>query len=296
MILFDVSGAFRAMGTPTDFSDDRPLGQPLPCRRRESTTTVPAFTTEAMVTDCVTGRGGADLSVPGWIALGSPSLRGVRHLGSAHHQGRGAGGSATPAFDSTEDIDFDHEAELTHSRDFVLATDERGGGVLPPGASCGTSPADLRVGNGGLHAYRVDRLQRQAPSGPEQAFRAYARTPAGRKAIYRAQVRTQPQAAFCTSHVFQQVPGQNRIFMGWYSQGTQVVDYVESPNGRIRFKEAGFFIPENANTWVSHVFKVERNRNGTFTYWGATGDFVLGNAGRNAIDIYKVRLPAPPGG
>jgi hypothetical protein len=107
-------------------------------------------------------------------------------------------------------------------------------------------------------------------------------------------VRTQPQAAFCTSHVFQQVPGQNRIFMGWYSQGTQVIDYVERPNGRIRFKEAGFFIPENANTWVSHVFDVQRNRNGTFTYRGATGDFQLAGAGRNAIDVYKVTLPPPP--
>ncbi len=86
--------------------------------------------------------------------------------------------------------------------------------------------------------------------------------------------------------------------MGWYSQGTQVVDYVENPDGTFEFREAGWFIPENANTWVSHVFKVECNDDGTFTYWGATGDFNLGESGHNAIDVYRVTLPrrrGPPG-
>ncbi len=53
-------------------------------------------------------------------------------------------------------------------------------------------------------------------------------------------------------------------------------------------------MPEHANQWASHVFKVEENPDGSFTYWGATGDFLLGDAGRNAIDIYKVTLPPPP--
>jgi hypothetical protein len=81
--------------------------------------------------------------------------------------------------------------------------------------------------------------------------------------------------------------------MGWYSQGTQVVDFTENPDGTIDFKEAGYFIPVNANTWVSHVFKAQQNPDGTFTYWGATGDFTIGGQGRSAIDVYKVTLPAP---
>src|SRR3712207_8977493 len=36
------------------------------------------------------------------------------------------------------------------------------------------------------------------------------------------------------------------IFMGWYSQGTQVIDFVEEDNGQIRFQNAGWFIPENS--------------------------------------------------
>ena len=94
--------------------------------------------------------------------------------------------------------------------------------------------------------------------------------------------------------MFQQIPGQNRIFMGWYSQGTQVVDFVENSNGTVTPREAGWFLPTNANTWVSHVFKYQGNADGTYTYWGATGDFNLAESGRSAIDVWKVTLPAPP--
>ena len=82
--------------------------------------------------------------------------------------------------------------------------------------------------------------------------------------------------------------------MGWYSQGTQVIDFVENRDGTLDFKEAGWFIPANANEWVSPSSRCEQNADGTFTYCGATGDFSLGEAGRNAIDVYKVTLPAPP--
>jgi hypothetical protein len=303
LIALDMSGAFDDNGTPADFTDDHPRGTPLPCRIRESTS-LAAFETGAAIADCVDGTGDGnpakgipadeDLTVPGWLDTGAPSLEGVRHLGSIHHQGRGAGSTpVTPAFDSTQDIDFDHEAELSGSGDLLIATDERGGGVAPPGASC--SPGvDNTAGNGGVHFYDFDRLSTAGPGSSDEAHQAYARTPAGGKAIYRAPIRTQPQADLCTAHVFQQIPGQNRIFMGWYSQGTQVVDFVERPDGTVEPKEAGYFIPEQANEWVSHVFDFQRNEDGTFTYWGATGDFNLGTAGRSAIDVYEVTLPPPP--
>ncbi len=229
-----------------------------------------------------------------WLAAGAPSLTGVTWLGSAFHPGReSATGAASPKFDSTQDIDFNHEAELTHSGDFLLATDERGGGVAPPGASCSTA-TDVKVGNGGVHAYRTANLLRRKPTSAEDAHNSYAAKPGGGKAIYRAPVRNKAQAALCTAHVFQQIPGQNRIFMGWYSQGTQVLDYEERDDGTIDVKEAAYFIPTNANEWVSHVFKVERNGDGSFTYYGAASDFAVGDGGRNTIDVYKVTLPAPP--
>jgi hypothetical protein len=295
MIELDLRGAFDDNGTPTNFNDDRPRGTPLPCQERESTSVPPFKPAEPLrVIDCVdgTGDGTKDLAVPGWLAGGAPSLQGVEWVGTAFHQGRGAGGAATPTFNSTEDIDFNHEAELTHSGNYVISSDERGGGVSPPGASCSPG-ADNTAGNGGLHVYRNDRLLRRAPTSSDDAFTSYARTPEGEKAIYRVPVRTQPQPSLCTAHVFQQVPGQNRIFMGWYSQGTQVLDFVEHPNGRFEWREAGFFIPVQANEWVSHVFMVERNRDGSFSYYGAAADFNVGQ-GRNAIDVWKATLPAPP--
>jgi hypothetical protein len=283
-----VSGAFDRNG--------KPRGTPLPCRLRPSTTPQPLFDTGAQVTDCVVGEGNKDLRIEGWKAIGAPSLQGVKFLGAVYHQGRGG------PFDSTQDVDVSHEAELSASRRLVLTTDERGGGVSPPGATCTTSPGtptDNKTGNGGIHAYRVGALLPSSPSGADAAAAAaahqsYASKPGGGKAIYRAPIHTGPQGTLCTSHVFHQIPGQNRIFMGWYTQGTHVVDFIERSNGTVEFKEAGWFIPEDANTWTSAIFKVRKNENGTFTYWGATGDFNLGAAGRSAIDIYKVTLPAPP--
>ena len=295
MILLDMKNAFDNRGTPGNFRDDKPRGTPLPCTRRRSTS-VGLITTAAAVTDCVDGPrpGTDDLNVSGWRAAGSPSLTGVRWIGSAFHMGRESStGAADPAYPSSEDIDFDHEAELTNSGRFVLAADERGGGVAPPGASC--SPGvDNPTGNGGIHAYRTSRLLDRRPRNASDAFGSYARNFSGGKSIFRAPIRTGPQGSLCTAHVFQQIPGQNRIFMAWYSQGTRVVDFTERSNGTLQFREAGYFIPTNANQWASQVFKVQRNANDSFTYWGLAGDFALGAGGRSTIDVYKVTLPPPP--
>ncbi len=283
-MVFDMSAAFDSKG--------KPRGTPLPCNVRPSSSAA-LFASGALVTDCVIGTDGQNLDVPSWLAMGAPSLQGVRHVGSVHHMGRGSGGSATPTYGSHEDIDFDHELELSGSGRLLLATDERGGGVSPPGATCAPG-VDNTAGNGGIHAYRVSALDTTLPASAAEAWDPYARTPEGGKAIYRAAVRTEPEASLCTAHVFQQIPGQNRIFMGWYSQGTQVVDFTEYKDGTVRFREAGWFLPEHTNQWVSHIFRMKQNGDGSWTYWGATGDFSLGIEGRSAIDVYKVTLPAPP--
>ena len=149
------------------------------------------------------------------------------------------------------------------------------------------------MGNGGVHAYDVNKLLRRRPTSADDAFSSYAKNSKGDKAIYRAPIRTRPQESICTAHVFQQIPGQNRIFMGWYSQGTQVVDFTENADGTLDFKEAGYFIPASANQWVSHIFKVERNDDGSFTYYGTTSTSRWVAAGRNAVEVYKVTLPGP---
>jgi len=117
LITLDMSGAFKNMGTPTDFTDDVPRGQKLPCRRRASSSIVTA--TGAKVIDCVDGKGmgTTDLTIPEWLDDGAPSLKGVKWYGTVRHQGRNPTGSVS-AYDSTEDIDFNHEAELTPPADF----------------------------------------------------------------------------------------------------------------------------------------------------------------------------------
>jgi hypothetical protein len=303
-LLLDVSKAFDDNGTPTDYSDDHPRGTPLPCAVRDSATAAEPWKTTAMVTDCVIGEGDQSLRVPDWRKMDPPpSLEGVKSLGAIHHMGfeNQQEQNAAPPYLATQDMFVSHEAELTQSGRYILATDERGGGVLPIGASC--SPGgDNTLGNGGIHAFPVSKLGIPAPeptgaATPEvDAYQeeVYAKNSDGERAIFRTPIETKPQGSLCTAHVFEQIPGQNRIFMAWYSQGTQVVDFTENADGTIDFERAGYFVPENANEWVSHVFKVERNADGSFTYWGATGDFALGDAGRNAIDIYKATLPPPP--
>ena len=305
MLAFDMSGAFDNNGTPDNFKDDKPRGEALQCVVRDSSST-PDFRTAAKVTDCANeqpaaaivadtpGAREAELSIPAWLADGAPSLEGVRWLGSVHHQGRQGNGEdlTDPAFGPKEDIDFNHEAELTHSGQHVLATDERGGGVTPPGATCAPG-LDNPFGNGGIHAYQMDELKKTGPGTPEQDFKAYALTPDGDKAVARAPINTKPQGSTCTAHVFQQIPGQNRIFMGWYSQGTQVFDYKENDNGTFEWAHVGHMTPLLANQWVSHVFKMERNDDESITYYGLSADFAVGDSpGRNSIDVWKVRLPA----
>ena len=300
-ILFDLKNAFDDRGTPFDFRDDKPRGTPLPCRVRESTSPDEGgLKTGAPIIDCVDGElnGKAQpLRVSEWQKIGSPSLEGVEWIGTVPHMGIRGGDNnqsiVNAPRDSKTDILAAHESELTQSGRYVITSDERGGGVLPPGAAC-TPGADNPVGNGGMHFFPVSNFTRNTPLKTEDADRLWARTPQGDKAIYRATIRTQPQASICTAHVFQQIPGQNRIFMGWYSQGTQVFDFTENADGTVTLKEAGWFTPENANTWTSHVFKAQRNADGSFTYWGAASDGILPGAGRQAIDVYKVTLPAAP--
>lgn len=297
-VVVDISGAFDDNGTPNDFSDDIPMGDPMPCRTRASSSVLTPTT--AMVTDCsqveIDGAVIAN-SVPNWIDYGQPSLTGVELVGFVNHGG-GLGviskAPELPPFDATNDVFAAHEAELTHSGKFLLVSDETGGASIPPYGGCAGPNIANPLGNGGLHAFQVDKLSTSYPAGDDYATRyettsdIYARTPDGELPIFRAEVVVPSPGVFCTAHVFQQIPGQNRIFMGWYTQGTQVVDYIEHDDGTFEFVPQSYFIPEGAVSWTSHAFQVVENADGTFTYFGVAADF-----GRQALDIYSVTLPPP---
>ena len=170
LLVFDMAGAFDKNGTPRDFTDDKPRGTPLPCNVRPSTSTVTP--TGAKVTDCVVGANGQDLQRPGLARAGCAVTRRRQVPGQRLPPGpRGP-------FNSDEDIDFDHEAELSASGKFLLATDERGGGVVPPGATCAPGANDNRRSTSATAASMptASRYQQGRPTTPAAAWEAYART------------------------------------------------------------------------------------------------------------------------
>ncbi|HYN36427.1 MAG TPA: hypothetical protein VEV82_05575, partial [Actinomycetota bacterium] len=158
---------------------------------------------------------------------------------------------------------------------WMFVTDERGGGVVPGGASCvaGSNP----YGNGGVHVYKINK-------GGE--FN-YALNPDGGHAVSIGAVQV-PSPTFCTGHVMQKLKGEQRFVIAWYTQGTKIVDWFLDDNNRWTFRETASVVPQGpaANTWTSNVFKVKRHGNGEVTYYFMSSDITRG------IDIFKWRGPS----
>ena len=259
-LIFDVSGLTNSRG------DIR--GEPLPCARINGTRT------GASVTDC----GG----VEGPTASNDvPQAEGWRFLGTFNHPGRNCIAPVTNCntnmvVPSDEGVSVSHESDPTFDHRWMLVTDERGGGVVPPGASCAPG-IDNPVGNGGIHVFDI-----RDPSNIE-----YAQTPDGEKAVWISDAQT-PAATFCDVHVIEQIPGEQRLAVAYYSQGTKILDYFIDDQGRWTFRETASIIFPNANTWTSDVFKIVNNGDGTKTYY-----FLATDIGRG-IDVFTWTGPANP--
>ena len=271
-LIVDVAGMFDEAGNVK--------GTPLPC-------TVTAGTrTSAQVTDCALRLAGgpnptAAAATAAWEAAGKPQAEGWRFLGTVNHPGRNCGTPTVTTCNtnlvvqSDEGVAVSHEADPTPDGRHMLVTDERGGGVVPPGATC--SPGlDNPVGNGGIHVFNT-----KDPSNI-----SYALTPAGEKAIYIGGSPT-PSPLFCTVHVIEQVPGEARIVAAYYDGGTKIVDYTIDANGRWTFEEVASFRLPGANTWASEVFHSVDNRDGTKTYWFASTSFALGEGSSRGVDVFS---------
>ena len=146
----------------------------------------------------------------------------------------------------------------------MFVTDERGGGIVPPGASCAPG-IDNPFGNGGAHAFDI--------SNPRDID--YATTPDGDQAVYISDA-VVPAETFCDIHVIEQIPGEQRFIAAYYSQGIKIVDYFVDGEGRLQFEERASFTLPNANTWTAESFKTRRNDDGTRTYFIATDDIHRG--------------------
>lgn len=251
-IILDVKGLTRANGDVK--------GERLKCEVIDGTLTA------AKVTDCSQPQTGS-----------IPQARGWRYIGHVNHAGRNLNNLQTE-YTVRESISVSHEAEPTPNRKWMFVTDERGGGVVPGGASCGPEEENP-YGNGGVHVFDITN----------QPNLEYAKTPDGDNAIFIGDA-VVPGPDFCTAHVMGQVPGEQRFFIAWYSQGVKVVDYFIDGNGRWTFRETASLVLPSANTWTSLPFKIKRNPNGTKTYFLMSSDITRG------IDIVKWTGPTNPNG
>jgi hypothetical protein len=226
------------------------------------------------------------------------AVQGVQFLGTRNHAGidctmapapRNQGCNSNLVVPVTEDIAISHEFDPTHDARVGFATVERGGGALPPGASCTPPSGPTPFSNGGIHA--LDISGATPGRDPADNF-PYMLTPSGAKAVFIGAVRI-PAADFCTVHMIEHAHDEQRLFVAYYSQGVKVVDYFFHPNNRISFRETANLILPNANTWVAHPFKTVLNGDGTKTYYIFAGDIERG------IDVYSYRntpnpIGAPP--
>lgn len=260
-------------------------GTQMPCP------VIAGTSTTAMVTNC-SGQG-----------AGAPTVdpTAFEFLGTRNHAGIDCTSPPLPRNSScnsnlivpvSEDIAISHEFDPTHDARVGFATDERGGGVVPPGASCSTA-GPTEFSNGGIHALDI----RGATPGRDPADNfPYMLNPAGEKAVFLGAVRV-PAASFCTVHMIEHAHDEQRLFVAYYSQGTKVVDYFFHDQGtptldddRISFRETASFVLPGANTWMAHPFKTVNNPDGTRTY------YLIANDIQRGIDIFSyTAMPNPIG-
>lgn len=237
-------------------------GEPLKCEL------VPGTNTKAKVLDCDDPE-----------AVGNGEAEGWKYVGHVNHAGRNGSHNTNTEYESTQNIAVSHQAQPTPDKKFMFVTDERGGGVVPGGASCTEGPNPY--GNGGVHVFDISQ------PGEYQ----YAQTPDGEKAVFIGAT-VVPGPTFCTAHVMHQVKGEQRFTIAWYTQGTKIVDWYTDSQGRWTFREIASVVPQNptANTWTSQVFKKVKNDDGTMTYYFMASDVTRG------IDIFSWTGPRNPNG
>lgn len=246
-------------------------GQSLKCELVDGTST------SAKVTDCFNVTGEKIPQATGW-----------KFLGSVRHPGRDCGTGPEPPnptncnnnlnVPSREGVAVSHEAVPTQDNKYMFVTDERGGGIVPGGASCAPEEENP-YGNGGVHMFDIS----------DPAKIKYAMTPDDQKAVFIGSVQV-PQTTFCTSHRMELVRGEQRFVISWYSQGTKIVDYFFDSKGRVVFRETATFVPEGSNQWAVQPFKIVKNDDGTRTYYMMASDISRG------IDIFTWTGPPNPNG
>lgn len=288
-VLLDLSGMFDAQGDV--------LGDELPCELVDAEPS-PEASTGAMATDCrltlPEGHKDEDEDLTQkeiYQALGSPQAEGWELIGFYTHPGISAGNNnfIVPA---TEGVAVSHETRPVPvpegvDREFIIVSDERGGGVVPGGASCSEDNLDP-YSNGGLHVLDV--------TDPDNITYATMLDEDGEeaKAVWRGEP-VVPQPSFCVVHRFRFLEGEQRIIMGYYTQGVKILDYEIDEEGHFSFDEVASLQFNDSNTWTADVFDSVDNDDGTRTYHIAMSDTIdeTGNVARGLDVVSWTHTPNP---
>jgi hypothetical protein len=270
-LIFDVEKLVTKSGKKKKGKIGKVRGDPLDCRVIDGTRTT------AKVTDC-TSVNTLDPANPG------PVAKGWTFLGTFNHPGRDCqpGPGITPNCNfnsevrSDDGVSVSHEADPSWDGSYMFVTDERGGGVIPGGASCEPGVTNP-FGNGGIHVFDIRN----------PAAIQYAQKNGGGKAVWIGTPYV-PAATFCTVHVIEKIPDEQRLVVAYYSQGTKIVDYWIDAEGEFHFRETASIIFPNANTWTAEDFKIVNNPDGTRTYYFAASDIQRG------IDVFSWTGPTNP--
>jgi hypothetical protein len=242
-VLLDISGI-------TDASGDV-LGEPLEC---ETGIEPDGAETGAFVTDCSMWNKEA------YEDEGSPQADGWEYLGHYNHPGLN---DVNTNFEvpADEGVAVAHETRPLPAgidpndpdRRFMVVSDERGGAVIPGGASCGEEDFD-EFWHGGLHFLDI--------TDPANIHYATVLDGDGEEvnAVWRGAV-TDPRPTFCVVHRFEHIPNEQRLIMAYYTQGIKILDYEIDDEGHFVFDEVASFVPKlpvaEANSWTANVFHIE---------------------------------------
>ena len=293
-VILDISGLTDDAGNP--------VGQPLPCAAP-----APGTNTAAMVIDCALGGPAVQgpAAVEAWKAVGSPAATGWSLVGYYNHVGRSDGTPASSTNTNTQvpadrGVAVSHETrpvplEVSGDRRFMVTADERGGGVVPGGATCTQDEVD-EYGHGGLHFLDITdpaniKYAQMADAEGNTILDAEG-NPA--RAFWRGDV-VIPQPTFCEVHRFRFLPGEQRIVMGYYTQGVKILDYDIDEQGRFTFDEVASFQFKDSVTWTGDVFNTVDNADGTRTYQIAMSDTLhpTGNVTRGMDIVTWTAAPNP---
>jgi hypothetical protein len=270
-LVFDVTNLVTKSGSKKRSKLGKVRGDPLDCKVVDGTRTT------AKVTDC-TGISTLDPANPGPIAEGWEFLGTFNHPGRDCQPGPGilVNCNSNTEVRSDDGIAISHEADPTWDGNYLAVTDERGGGVIPGAAACQPG-VENPYGNGGVHFFDIR----------DPANMQYAKMDGGAKAVWIGNAYV-PAATFCTVHVIEKIPDEQRFIVAYYTQGTKILDYWIDAEGEFHFRETASIILPGADTWTTEDFKIVDNPDGTRTYYFGASDIARG------IDVFSWTGPTNP--